>query len=92
MEVLHLRSTRVDLRRYGPKASVCGWAVSDPPINVEFEDANNLDNLHCITIRIYGKEPCERHIPYGDYKNKLYCGKADSAERETPLVNMFQKL
>ena len=92
MEVLNSYPNKINLRRHGPEAYVCGWATDGPVDNVEFEEAKFSDNLHCMPIKLYGEGPCYKNIPFGDYKLKLMCGMLDCPKHLETVVNMLKKL
>ena len=87
MQVLNLYKPRINLHVYGADASVCGWSPQDNPAETTFATIGHLDNLHCMSLNLYGEKPCYKAIHFGDYKRKLICGKGnDDLDQGTTLV------
>ena len=90
MEVLNVYPEKVNLHLQGANAAVCGWSTENRLGQINIGDANYSDNLQCVELLLYGNIHCSKLIQGGNYNNQLLCGKSDSPDQITTLVNMFQ--
>ena len=68
-------------------ATVCGWGSEDMRMNIKLECAEVSENLHCLTVTLYGEKYCRVRTPQGDYQRKLLCGMSEYSAQMTTLVN-----
>ena len=90
MGVLNIHPEKVNLHIQGANAAVCGWSTENPLGQINIADANYSDNLQCVELLLYGNISCRKLIQRGNFKDQLLCGKSDSPDKITTLVNMLQ--
>ena len=78
----------INLYSHKNYSTVCGWGSVTKNDNeyTEFENAENAEDLHCMTLELHNKDFCRRVTPMGDYRRRLLCGLAAHQGQITTVV------
>ena len=91
IEILPLYSKPINLRQIGTIALLCGWGTvpQDDVLNDGTGDAQYLQNLHCVNIKLFSSKVCKRSFLARDFKAKLICGEAVGEHQKITLVIFY---